>query len=312
VGSLFTMPPMARRVRKLDVSPVLASLLEEARLVLVDIGARGNPRPELLSLAAYARLVAIEPDADEARRLAGLEDDGSWQDVVVVPAAIAAEVGEATLYRTASPGMSSLLEPDPDVCGRFVNAEAFQVVATSRVPTLPLDLAASRYGFEDGCFLKIDTQGTELEILRSGPNLLANSVAVYTEALFHPFYKGQSLFADVDAHLRSAGFRLAELRRTGLRRAGFRQDLYSERQTTWAHCLFLRDPASLDGDRAIARQICIALAYGQHDIALELAAARDAPLVQAIEDHVRRVTRRRLRGHEPEEQQRLLGKSRRD
>jgi FkbM family methyltransferase len=301
---------MRRRVGRLDASPVLVSLLEDARLVLVDIGARGNPRAELLSLAAYARLVAIEPDAEEARRLAGLKGAGPWQDVAVVPAAIAAEAGEATLYLTAQPGMSSLLEPDPDVAGRFVKAEAFEVVGASRVPTLPLDLAASRYGFEDACFLKIDTQGTELEILRSGPKLLSKTVAVYTEALFHPFYKGQPLFADVDAHLRGAGFRLAELRRTGLRGAGFRHDLYSERQTTWAHCLFLRDPATLDGDRAIAQLICIALAYGQNDVALELAASRGAPLVQAIEDHLRRMTRRRLRGHEPKEQQRLLGQSR--
>jgi FkbM family methyltransferase len=280
--------------------------------VLVDIGARGSPTPELFSIAAYSRLVAIEPDADEARRLAGLNDDRSWRDVVVVPAAIAAEVGEATLYRTVSPGMASLLEPDPDVCRRFVKAEAFEVVGTSRVPTLPLDLAASRYGFADGCFLKVDTQGTELEILRSGPKLLANSVAVYTEALFHPFYKGQPLFADLDMHLRSAGFRLADLRRTGLRSAGFRQDLYSEHQTTWAHCLFLRDPATLDGERAIAQQICIALAFGQHDVALELAAGRGAELVQAIEDHMRRVTKWRLRRHERVKQERMLAGSKRD
>jgi FkbM family methyltransferase len=308
---MTTIHAMARWVARLDTNPVLVSLLRDADLQLVDVGARGRPRPELVALAPYARLVAIEPDEDEARRLEVEQKDGPWQAYTVVPAAIAERVGDATLYMTASPGMSSLLEPDPAVFGRFVNADAFAVVGTASVPTIPLDQAARDYGFQDACFVKVDTQGTELEILRSGPELLRNTVGVYVETLFRPFYKAQSLFADVDAYLRGSGFELVELRRTGLRSGSFRPSLYSEHQITWAHCLYFRDPAALAG-RAVSRMICMALVYGQHDLALDLAATHDGRLVGAIEEYAARATRRRLRHRSPPEQEKLLAKSRRD
>jgi FkbM family methyltransferase len=303
---------MARRVARLDTNPVLVSLLQDADLQFVDIGARGRPRPELVALAPYARLVAIEPDEEEARRLADTQNDGSWRAHTVVQAAIGRRVGEATLHKTASPGMSSLLEPDPAVYTRFVNADAFEVVGSASVRTVPLDLAARQYGFEDACFLKVDTQGTELEILRSGPALVANAVGVYVETLFRPFYKGQSLFADVDAHLRGCGYELVELRRSALRTGTFRPGLYSEHQIAWAHCLYLRNPATLTGARAVARTICVALAYGQHDLALDLAARHEGRLVDAIEEYAERATRRRLRHLSPREQEQQLAKSRRD
>ena len=55
-------------------------------------------------------------------------------------------------------------------------------------------------------FLKIDTQGSELEILKSAPNLLKTCLAVFVEVEFQPIYQGQPLFADIDSFMRSCGF----------------------------------------------------------------------------------------------------------
>ena len=156
-----------------DAAPTLMSLLQEARLQLVEIGGRGSAFSELVSLARVADYFVSEPDRVEAERLAGrLRQDAPWRSVTVMFEAIGARCGTATLHVTHRPGMSSLLEPDPSVASRFCKREHFDVARTVTVPVLTLEEAARRYGFSDAGFLKIDTQGTELDVLTSGASML--------------------------------------------------------------------------------------------------------------------------------------------
>jgi FkbM family methyltransferase len=262
---------------------VLGSMLTDAGLKLVDIGGRGAAFAPLLPLAKFSSYYVSEPDAAEAARLTEqLPLAADWRSVTVLSAAIASRSGNLPLYLTAQPGMSSLLEPDPAVAGRFYLAGKFRVVDVATVPAIGLDAAATEYGFTDAAFLKIDTQGTELDILQSGPRLVGESlVAVHVETLFQPFYKGQSLFADVDAHLRARGFSLFSLQRTAVRRAGFPPALYSKRVMTWAHCLYVREPETLlAGDEATARRqllrlLAVAIAFEHYDLAFEIIALGD-------------------------------------
>ena len=62
--------------------------------------------------------------------------------------------------------------------------------------------------------IKIDTQGTEIDVLEGAGRLLDETIAVDLEVEFVDQYKGQPLFADIDAFMRSAGFLLRGLRRT--------------------------------------------------------------------------------------------------
>ena len=260
--------------------PVLAALLAAAGLKFVDVGGRGSAFGALLPLAPFADYYVSEPDAAEAERLQRqLPLDAPWRSVTVLSAAVGSRQGEARLHLTLKPGMSSLLEPDPEVTRRFFTEGVFRVVDAVTVPVVPLDTAASRYGFTDAAFLKLDTQGTELEILRSGSRLVRESLlAVHTESLFQPFYKGQSLFADVDGYLRDNGFALFSLNRTTLRRSGYRPSLYSKRVVTWAHCLYMREPETLLAAgpetlrRDLPRLLALALAFEHYDLSLEIVA----------------------------------------
>jgi FkbM family methyltransferase len=205
-----------------------------------------------------------------------LREEGGWRDVTIVPDAIASREGEATLHVTRKPGMSSLLRPDPEVYKRYAATKPYAVQSRQAVRTVRLDTAAERHGFRDACFVKVDTQGTELDILRSGERLMRESVlGVYTEALFHPFYEGQSLFADLDAHLRGLGFVLFDLDRTLRRGSGHPTALYSRRQVVWAHCLYLREPGAVATQsppdvRRLARYVSLALAHQHVDAALRV------------------------------------------
>lgn len=273
---------MIRRVifgapeRRLCNDPTLQCLFMEADLKFVDIGARGSAVPQLMPLAPFAHYYAFEPDPSEAERLAALLPE-RWRGVTVVPIAIGSLEGEATLFVTRAPGLSSLLCPDVSVTGRFFKGNEFEVVSTRPVSVLGLDQAAAQYGFEDACFVKLDTQGTELDILHSGRELLHDSVVgVQVEVEFSPFYDGQPLFADVDAFLRGLNFSLFDLWRVLARRASYRAREYSRRQVVWAHALYLKEPEilrALHGAGAVrhsARLLALALAYWHHDLALEI------------------------------------------
>ena len=262
-------------------SPVLGRLFDQAAFKFVDIGGRGKAFPGILPLARYAHYYASEPDQREAERLEEeLPRGAPWQAVTIINEAIATQAGPAALYMTSSPGMSSLLEPDMVVAGRYSLGGNFAVRSVVSVPAVSLDAAAERYGFPDAAFLKMDTQGTELDILRSGERLVGGSLlGVHTEANFQPFYKGQSLFADLDSYLREQGFLLVSMNRTLLRRSGFQPELYSRRVVAWSHCLYLREPETLatlfDGEvlaRQLARLLGLTLAFAHYDLSFEIVA----------------------------------------
>jgi FkbM family methyltransferase len=300
---------------KTDLSrlPVLSALLDRAGLQFVDVGGRGSGLKNLLSLAPYAHYFVSEPDAGEARRLAeALPAERRWRGVTVFSDAVASAPGEARLHITREPGMSSLLEPDAELTRRFFQSRNYEVERVERVRTITLDDAAERHGFTDACFLKLDTQGTELDILRSGARLLAGPVlGLYTEANFQPFYQGQAVFANLDEHLRAQGFSLFGLNRTGLRRTGYRPDGYSKRVITWAHCLYLREPDTLlrrgsdHARRDLPRLLGLAQAFQFYDLAFEivdvcrtvgvLPPAEQETLLREVSDLNRHVTNRVVR-----------------
>ena len=259
----------------------LYDLLDEAGVRLVDIGARGGAVRQLAVLSPFAHYFACEPDPEEAQRLSSLVTDSApWKAVTVFPEALSSRAGNATLYVCKQPGLSSLLQPNMDVVRRYYLDDRFDILRTLSVPTITLDEAAERYGFQDACFVKLDTQGTELDILHSGQRLLSDAVlGVYVEVEFQSFYGGQPLFSDVDAHLRSLGFSLFDLQRTLIRRASHRNDIHSTRQMVWADALYLKEPAEVagsDGDSLLlkfSRLLGLALAFDHFDLAFEIANA---------------------------------------
>jgi FkbM family methyltransferase len=260
---------LAKAFRGLHL-PALSARFERAGFTFVDIGGRGQPVRELRLLAPFANYVTCEPDLDEAARLSDSKDGQLWHHFKVVPAAIAARTGTATLYLTRKAGMSSLLEPNRSVVEKFVRSARFGVVGSTQVAAVTLDEAAINYGFTDASFLKIDTQGTELEILRSGDRLLKSVVGVRVEVSFRAFYREQPLFGDVDAFLRDRGFELFLLNRTNLRHAPARPDVISRRVTVYGQALYFRDVAALDWPGR-TRLLGLLLAFAYFDLAFLLA-----------------------------------------
>lgn len=109
----------------------------------------------------------------------------------------------ATLYVCEAPGMTSLLQPDPVRTRAFPGfLEWSQVTEQRPVATARLD----DLDIHHMDMLCLDIQGSETEVLRSGPAKIRGAVAVLTEVSFIPLYRGQPTFGDVDNLMRRFGF----------------------------------------------------------------------------------------------------------
>lgn len=260
----------------------LRDLLNSADIKLVDIGARGGAVPQLQMLAPYSHYFACEPNSEEALVLPSkLKKETPWREITIITDAISSNEGLSLLNITRQPGLSSLLQPNYSVISKFHSRDFFLIESTTQINCITLDKAATTYGFTDACFLKVDTQGSELDILKSGINLLNNPLlGVFAEVSFYEFYEGQPLFSDVDSYLRNKQFSLFGLYIKTKNRAFRKPPLFSRGQPVWANALYLKEPESIMGNKSkdqtlkdIARLIGLALAFGHFDFALELASS---------------------------------------
>ncbi len=259
-----------------------AELLGARSATVLDVGARWGAAGAWYRIAPLAALVGFEPDAEEHARLAKSAGEGER----FYPAALGAVDGPATLHVTREPGCSSLLPPSADAIARYPLLEVMKPVRDVPVTLTRLDTWAKETGQGDVSFIKLDTQGTELDILRGAGALLDGCLALEIEVEFFPLYEGQPLFGDVDAYLRTRGFALwrlsnlvhySERHSEALHRsdvavfdgvsAEFRA---GGGRLAWGHALYFRDPKGLDagtidGRRALIVEAAIFDAAGETD-----------------------------------------------
>jgi FkbM family methyltransferase len=155
-------------------------------------------RPLLRS--GNASVVGFEPFADECE---SLNQRFAKQNHLYLPYAI----GDGTkhlFYICNFPMTSSLLEPDLSVMNLYHDLPQYcQVTSLREMETHRLD-DIKEIGPVD--YLKIDVQGSELEVLKGARRTLQDTLVVHTEVEFAPIYRNQPLFAEVDQFLRGHGF----------------------------------------------------------------------------------------------------------
>ena len=125
--------------------------------------------------------------------------------------ALAQTAGQRTLFVTQEPACSSLLQPDPDLTENYPALACARQVSTAEIETTTLDLWAAKNKVLVVDYIKIDTQGSELEILKGGVGVLQTARCLEVEVEFNPIYLGQPIFSEVDIFLRCQGFVLWKL-----------------------------------------------------------------------------------------------------
>jgi FkbM family methyltransferase len=110
----------------------------------------------------------------------------------------------AMFHQTNRVQTGSLFEPNTPLLTLFRGVhEVTTPESVRQVRTVRLDDISE---LADNDFMKIDVQGAELAALRGGAKLLESTVLIQIEVAFEEYYRGQPLFGDIDAYLRSQGF----------------------------------------------------------------------------------------------------------
>jgi len=191
--------------RLLKVLQTLRGEWREEIFWLCDVGAAGGLAERWKPYRPWVRTLGFEPSSSEFAKLsAGSEDR-------LIHAASAGYNGRRTLYLTQYWSNSSLLPPNADLIRELEWGDDHRVVKEEGVPCVTVDTACEENRVEID-FFKVDTQGTELDILKGAAQQLhRQAVCVEVEVEFCELYRGQPLFAEVDCYLRQQGFYLHEL-----------------------------------------------------------------------------------------------------
>lgn len=246
----------------------LADFLRKNPISMIDIGARNGPPSELTGLSKFLSYVGFEADPQECRRLMS-EPHQNYASYQVFPHFVG-HSGRVNFHLYDDRGTSSSYEVAEQYSDAFLELPP-KLERAMVIDVISLDDVVNREHLDAPDFLKLDTQGSELEILRGATQTLAQTSLLEVEVEFYQMYNLQPLFADVDFFLRSAGFELLYLNRV----FGQRRRIYkglSRGQLLFGDALYGRSPSQLDGFSAerIARYIILSCHYEHVDLAYQI------------------------------------------
>ena len=103
-----------------------------------------------------------------------------------------------------------------------------------------LDNILEENNIENPDFIKLDTQGSELDILKGGINTLQSDIlGLEIEVEFAKMYKDQHLFSDTDIFAKEIGFFLFDIQRFYFKRKMGMKLGGSKGQITFGNSLYL-------------------------------------------------------------------------
>jgi FkbM family methyltransferase len=206
----FTLLPNWR-VARYPMAMCLQELFELLEVdCVLDVGANvGQYRNFLRAEVGYTgRIVSFEPIPRNVARLRECAAaDPAWH---IEPYALGAVPGPATFNVTAESVFSSFLKPTAGSAELFRGDSAVterievQVRMLDEVlPGLEREFAPRRM------YLKLDTQGYDLEVVRGGQASMGRFCGLQTEASVKPIYCDMPDYATAIKHLEGLGFELS-------------------------------------------------------------------------------------------------------
>lgn len=170
---------------------------------VLDVGANEGQFAGKLFGAGYpGTILSFEPMPDVHRRLVeAAASNPRW--IIAPPVALSDRDGTAD-FHVAGNSISSSLLPMEEL--HLVNAPKSAEAAVIQVALVRLDAILPELLPEGRFLLKIDTQGTERDVLEGAAGVLDRVAGIKTEMSFKPLYAGQPLFAEMYGYITGLGF----------------------------------------------------------------------------------------------------------
>jgi len=244
---------------------------------LIDIGSSGGLNPNWKEFESYLEIIGFEPDTNAFKQLSKENNNRK----VYYNIGVHSEKSEPFFYLCKDRQKSSLFKPNMDLLKHFPKRERFEVEGSEKITVDTLDNVFLNY-ITTPDFLKIDTEGNDLSILKGGINIITSGVfGIEVEVGFAEMRKNQPFFADIDIFLRENDFLLFDIRRTYWKRTigekygndkgqlALGDALYFKKIPSFCATLKKIQDTSIIKSK-IVKAISICIIYGYHDYALEL------------------------------------------
>lgn len=172
----------------------------------IDVGAHNGE--ETLGYARHnpgLRIYAVEPNLKAAGRLMGRAPNYH-----VIPFAISETDGSAEFQLNEFEMASSLLSLNEEAVRTWTGIGSHKVRSKMIVPTVRLDTLMCLLGIQTVDYLKIDTQGMDLAVVRSAGDRISDIIKITLEVAVAPtpLYHGAPTKREVVHFLTETGFTL--------------------------------------------------------------------------------------------------------
>ena len=188
-----------------------SKILGDEKIQVIDVGARDFSLEELNHLKKSIDLICFEADKKEANRLELKLNNNDFHKVRVFGLFIGNEdITEKEFYLYKRLAESSSFKPSQTFVNEFDTD--FAIEKKISVNETTLEKVAIKNCFNPD-LIKLDTQGSELDILSGSKELLNECLIIETEVEFMEMYSGQPLFHDISSFLYERDFQLLYLNR---------------------------------------------------------------------------------------------------
>lgn len=240
----------------------------------IDIGARGGiNRPWDQFPQKYLSYYGFDADDRECQRL----KNQSNLNCKIFSAVLSDKESSETLYLTEEEGCSSIFKPNFELINRFYYSDMWRIKREVPLQTTTLKKIFDKNNIKPD-YLKIDTQGAELKILKGAGEYLDNVLGLELEVEFMHMYENQPLFFEIDNFLRSKGFELFDLNRHWANRISMNKYHSNRGQIVFADAIYFRTKDSLysfnstskdEQKNKLFKMVMIFSLYGYFDVALD-------------------------------------------
>jgi len=245
----------------------------DSPIVIVDVGCRGGVPDELWPIRSFIHYIGFDADSEECRRIEGVPHDYLKRSVYSVFIGSQNGIHDFNLFN--SRGDSSMLDPNNRHRILF-GGPGFRVDKSINVETTTMDTFFEiKTELPRPDLIKLDTQGTELDILRGASNCLKTCLMVEVEVEFTRAYNDQPLFDEVMTFMLKNGFELLYLNRVFQQKRGYQG--YGRGQVTFGDALFARREDELDelSNEKVINLARLLINYGHYDSAYTALKSRD-------------------------------------
>ena len=218
-------------------------------LLIMDVGARDGFEYHWDFFGNQIHKIGFEPDVEECNRL----NQKSSHNSKFYSIALGRKKEKRTFSYCQWGGSSGFYPGNKNFLKRFPNEdlEDMEVVETQDMETVDLDSFVEENKVDEVDFIKLDVEGSELDVLKGAVNCLQQSVlGLSIEVLFHGSIRNQPTFSEIDLFLNSLGFNLFDLAIYRHARKALPLPIISDLgdtkhgQVLWAQALYLRDAVS--------------------------------------------------------------------